>query len=105
MIRWPWVSRLALDMVIDERDRLREQNSELSDQLIRMTRRSNNMSEVTPKVDKPKGRDPIPPEVREVIDVWDSPATRSLMEARARQIYAEYKSWTVVADRLRAESS
>ncbi len=37
-MKWPWISRRAYDIVLDERDRLRAVNDQLTEHLVRMHR-------------------------------------------------------------------
>src|SRR3989304_2331887 len=42
-MHWPYVSRRAYDLLVDERDRLRARNDELTDHLVRLARTTNGL--------------------------------------------------------------
>jgi len=64
-MRWPWVSRLAYDLLVSERDSLRAQVAMLQADMIRVKRAEMGLRE-TPRVVKPEMQRPpeVPPEVR-----------------------------------------
>lgn len=92
MGRW-WVSRGAYDEVVGERNRLRQKNDELLDQLVRIARRREKLPEVTPQGKRKQLQEELPADVAAIRDLWDSPAHRTLAERRARQKFAETGSW------------
>lgn len=104
-MRWPWISRLAYDTLVDERDWLRAQNDELKDQIIRIARREHKMPEVGPKPDQRKGEEPIPGFVEDVIQQWDNPHHQEMARSRARQLKRELKTWEAVRDALLADAT
>lgn len=74
MAWWPWVSRRALDLALEERDRLVEQNAALTDALTRMSRFERGMSE-TPRPPRKKA-DPLPRWAHEYLLAFSDPAIR-----------------------------
>lgn len=98
MIRWPWVARSTLEEVRDERDRLREQNAELTDQLVRLTRVRNGRPE-TPKEPQGVDREPIPKELKELVMGFDSKATQVRLVKQLRRRHRNGEPW----DRLQEE--
>lgn len=96
-MKWPWVSRLALDLVLDERDRLREQNKMLTNTVVSLQRKSFGMKEEPPK--PTAARDPgwmteeIPPAIAELVGGWDSEAMRSAVEIDIRNARRQGTPW------------
>lgn len=90
-MRWPWVSRRAYDVVLDELKRLRDRNDRLTDVLERIARREQGMPEV-PR-DKRDPPEKIPHAVKEVIRLWGNPATQRMLEKRVREMRKDGKSW------------
>lgn len=75
-MNWPWVSRLAYELVVEERDRLRGQVDELLDHSARLSRRSLDMPEQPRGPNKRAERVVIPEEIEEIIAGFDSEAVR-----------------------------
>lgn len=99
MIRWPWVSRSTLEAVREERDRLREQNDELTDQLVRLTRVRNGRPET---VKEPSGPpEPIPGELKELIMGFDSKATQVRLVKQVRRAKANGRGWSEITEEFR----
>lgn len=92
MIWPPLVSARAYREVVAERDRLREQNDALTDQLVRIARRREGMSEMTPER-KQERRIEIPPDVQREIDAFESAAIRSQRKARVLAVYRQTGNW------------
>lgn len=103
-MKWPWVSRLAYEQVIGERDRLRDRNDELADQLVRIARREHKMPEVPRDKRESTKKDPLPPEIEEIASGWESPQTQAIVRQRARQLKNERGSWDAAAQALKMES-
>jgi len=90
-MRWPWVSRLAFDMACTERDRLREQNDQLTESLIRMERFKAGMAE-TPRPAK-RATEPMPRELFEYYKGWKNPSIRKDMIDRAIRRHSRGEAW------------
>lgn len=65
-MKWPWVSRLAYDLLVDERDRLRAQNDDLLQTLKGIRRVGAGLKETPRKPKEQVQREPIPREIREL---------------------------------------
>jgi hypothetical protein len=76
MIHWPWVSRRAYDEVCRQRDRLERECDTLIDQMVRIKRVSEGMTELTPQKRKP---DPVPETVTNLITGFQSGAVQAQM--------------------------
>lgn len=96
-VRWPWVSRSTLEEVRGERDRLREANDELRDQLIRLARVRNGRPE-TPHEPKEREQEPIPNELMELIEGFASKSTRVRLAAQVRRQRSTGRSWESITD-------
>lgn len=102
-MRSPWVSRLALDCVLAEADRLKQQNDrmvalveKLADQLLRVERFSRGMPE-QPKEAREPAR--IPPELLNMLAQVGDSRIRASMTRAAWQRYGVTGSWAdVIAD-------
>ena len=99
-MKWPWVSRLAYELVTDERDRLRAQVDGLLDQTARLARRSLNLPERPPALHEAKPIE-VPGEVEEIIERFASEAVRDALRAQciARMRSDRTETW----GRIRAE--
>ena len=80
-MRWPWVSRLAYEQVV-------EQNRELLDHLIRMDRTKKGRPE-QPVERRPPREDPVTQEMREAIEEFDNPAIKRQLMFEAKQALRE----------------
>lgn len=98
----PWVSRRAFEEVRSERDRLREQNDELTEQLVRLTRVRNGRPE---KVPEPKGNsnEPVPKKLREAIREFGSKGTQVRLLQQARREHARGRSWEDIYDDFQSQ--
>lgn len=99
-MRWPWVSRLAYELVLEERDRLRAQVDEILDLNARLSRRSLNL----PEQPRPPRPAPVPVEVpddiEELLEGFGSEAVRAGVRAQLlARMQDPRESW----DRLRSE--
>lgn len=100
MIRWPWVSRRAFDIVMDEYSRSRDENARLLEQIttlveqvVRIQRFSQGMSEA-PR--EPRKMEPMPTAVRESIMAVKDSRIRAMQTREAYRLYAERGSWGAV---------
>lgn len=87
-MRWPWVSRIAYDLLLDERDRLRAKNDNWEDHVRRVKRKEKGMTELP--AEKKVPLEPIPGEIERIIQKFGSEATRqgvrnNVLMARHRQ--------------------
>lgn len=99
-MRWPWCSRLALDCVLAENDRLRQQNERLAalvekvtDQLVRTERFSRGMPE-QPKEAREAAR--MPPELLTMLAQMGDSRIRAMATRSAWQKYGSHGSWEPV---------
>jgi len=98
-IRWPWVSRTAYDLVIEERDRLRLQNDEWLDHARRVQRRKSGMTELPPQPREPQ--QPIPSSLTYVIDKYESEHVRQNLRNSARIAHhREGRAWSEIQAEL-----
>ena len=98
-IRWPWVSRTAYDLVIEERDRLRAQNDEWLDHARRVSRREKGMTELPPQPRKPQ--EPIPSSLNYIIDKFGSEQVRQNLRNNARIAHHRGgKAWSEITAEL-----
>lgn len=82
-----------------ERDYLREQNAKLTEQIVRLERVREGLSEIPPQPRKPIP--PMPKELRLMIDqAVESPAMRDDLERRANRAYKQHGSWEPVMQEL-----
>lgn len=106
MIRWPWVSRLAYDQVRGERDRLLADVERLDarvaslvDQVVRIQRSTQGMTEV-PR--EQRQMQPMPSEIREIVMSAGDSRIRAMQIREAWRRYQEAGDWNVVmADMFR----
>lgn len=102
-MKWPWVSRLAYELLLDERDRLRTQNDELIDHRRRLERTSAGMRERPSDQKRPRDRsDTVPQVLRDLIAGYASPATRAVIYDEVRGAFAEGQDWDEITDRIQA---
>src|SRR3972149_6651908 len=85
-MHWPYVSRRAYDLLVDERDRLRARNDEVTDHLVRLARTTNGLRELKVEQSKP---DPMPQAVQDMVMAWGSGATRSDVLGRIWKMHRE----------------
>lgn len=100
-MKWPWVSRLAFELVADERDRLRLQNDQLIDATQRLSRRQLGMPE-TPKPGTPmppKEPPTIPAEIEEIISMFESEGVRVTLRQQCQARVIRGSTW----EQLRTE--
>jgi len=103
MIRWPWVSRLAFDAVVDERDRLREKNDQLIEHITRIARTEHGLTEV-PRPPRPS-HEPMPDKVKAYIDQWEGDRFRQELSRSAYRMHIkEGRSWAEIEQQLREDT-
>lgn len=96
-MRWPWVSRAAFEIVVEERNRLREREEALQEALIRLARKGSGMPE-EPRAQRKE--DPMPEDVRELVEMWDSQMTRDRLMEDAWKMYRRVGDWGPVREML-----
>lgn len=100
-MKWPWVSRLALELVREERDRLRLLNDKLIEATERLARRQAGMSELPRQPSPvPKKREPIPDRIEEVIGLFASEAVRVNLREQLHIRRAHGDSWEMLEQEL-----
>ena len=101
-MRWPWVTRMAFELVQEERDRLRQQCDRLLDQLTRIQRKDRGMSE-TPMEDGPGAgpvaTGPMPEEIQRFIMGFASEVTRSQLTEEVRLLRQDH-TWREIHAKL-----
>lgn len=100
-MRWPWVSRTAYDLLLNERDRLRVKNDTWEDHVKRVERKDRGMTELPTKKKEPM--EPIPSDLAYVIDKFASETTRQSLRNQARIARTrEGKAWSEIKAQLEA---
>ena len=98
----PWVSRLAFDLVSQERDRLVEQNAALTDALTRVKRFETGMTE-TPRPPR-RVIEPMPERLADHLAAGSNPGIRRMRRSHYMQRVARGETWEEVeADVLAAQ--
>jgi hypothetical protein len=97
MARWPWVSRLAWDLVVEELRRVREQNDRLVEHITRMDRVEHGLGEHPVKV---RTLEPMPKEVYEKIREYESSQVRAQVEREAQALHRQGVAWQEILERL-----
>ena len=93
-LRFPWVSRLAFDVVVDECERLRSQNGTLVEALTRLRRAETGLSE-TPKAPRAMV-EPIPADVLEYCNAFLNPSIRKQNRDTVIRRRASGESWAAI---------
>jgi hypothetical protein len=93
-VRWPWVSRAAFDVVVDERDRLRGQVEKLQEHVIRMDRVEHGTSEV-PREPRP-AMEPMPKELLEYCNSYGDARIRKTMRDAAFKQHRQGVPWSQI---------
>lgn len=78
-MKWPWVSRLAFDVIAGERDRLASQVDRLTDHLTRRDRVEAGLPETPPK---PKKQLRVPPDIEAMIRQFGSQVTQDQLRRK-----------------------
>lgn len=88
-------------MVIDERDRLREQNNNLTDAIVRMQRRERGMAEV-PR--EPRAQPlPMPRELADHIAGYATPSIRKMLRDQAyKRHHVHGEPWDIIVTEMLA---
>lgn len=98
-MRLPWISRLAYEAVLSERDRLREQVDDLLEHLQRVDRVEHGMSEL-PRQPRPE-IEPIPGKLDAYIEGFEAPPqVKAEMRREARRRRAKGQSWDGIAKQV-----
>lgn len=97
-MRWPLVSRRAFDVLLDERDRLRVVNDELTSHLVRMHRVEHGVAE-TPRKLKP------PPEAmpRSLVEYFNGLENRSMAKHlcdQAKKNHVKGEPWSSIQGKI-----
>lgn len=108
-MKWPWVSRLAYDAVVSERDHLRIQLNQMAldrasvvAQLTRISRREAGLPEIPREARPPLT--PMPPELVEYIRGFAGQSLQKTMRDQAYIRNAKGESWeSIMADVMREE--
>ena len=108
-MKWPWVSRLAYENMVSERDHLRMQLSQMAldrasvvAQLTRISRREAGLPETPKEARKPM--EPMPPALAEYIRGFAGQSLQKSMRDQAYIRCAKGESWdSIMADVMREE--
>lgn len=97
-MRLPWVSRLAYELVLDERNRLRAQNDSLVDALGRIGRAKSGLPESVRPAPEPQAQRPVelPDSIEVLIQGFASEAIRDSLREQARMLYAAGNPWSSI---------
>jgi len=98
-MRLPWVGRTAFNLLIDERDRLREQNDQLLDSVTRVKRKEAGMPES--HVRKRDLDEDLPPEVFRFIRGCESEVMQAAVEEDVRRARKSGTSWAEIVEILK----
>lgn len=90
-MRWPWVARGTLEAVEAERDRLVEMVDRLMGHRVALERKDAGLRDASRVPD-----DPMPRDVVELIEQWDSGATREKLMQEAWTLYRKGRDWGAV---------
>jgi hypothetical protein len=102
-MKWPWVSRRAFDMVVEERDRLRVMNDQLMDHVKRINRVEHGLGEL-PRA-KREPIETMPKQLRDYIDGFASAPLRVELRDLAFQRRIDGESWEeIIATLMQGES-
>ena len=102
-MKWPWVSRSAYDLLMEERDRLREQNDELLGTYTRIQRVRSGLRE-TPKPQPRKVEtEKIPAEIEEIVRGFSSFAHRTNIRDQIRGMRANGTPFSEIEKALKAQ--
>jgi len=93
-MKWPWVSRRAYDLVVEERDYLRQQVERLQEHHQRIDRIEHGVAEV-PRRERPPMQ-PIPKSFLDKLNAWASPAICKANRDAAFRRHAQGVSWDVI---------
>lgn len=95
----PWVSRTAYELLLDERDRLRDKCDAWEDYTRRVTRSKQGMAELPAERRQPQ--EPLPSSLNHIIDKYDSEYTRQGLRNSARLAHhREGKAWSEIQAEL-----
>jgi len=92
----PWVSRLAFDQVVDERDRLRTRVDKLTDDLTRVGRAKQGLRETPKPVKKREKPEPMPPGIVDLISGFSMQAVRTNLERECRAMRMDGTPWSEI---------
>lgn len=99
-MKWPWVSRVALDMALDENTRLRAQNDKLLDTVITLQRKSFGMKELAPTMpdmvqhqDSGWMTEEVPDNIVEIVEGFESSAIKDAIMLDIRNARRQGTPW------------
>ena len=93
------MSRTAYELLLDERDRLRDKNDAWEDHIRRVARSEQGLTELPAGRKRPP--EPMPPALNYVIDKFDSEHTRQGLRNSARLAHhREGKAWSEIQAEL-----
>lgn len=100
-MRWPWVSRLAYEAVVSERDHLRAETTRLTEAMTRISRREVGLPE-TPK--EPRApMTPMPKELADYIRGFAGQSIQKSMRDTAYRMAAAGRPWPEIQALTMAE--
>ncbi len=100
-MRWPLVSRRAYDVLLDERDRLRAANDQLTEHLVRMHRVEHGVAE-TPRAPRP----PVEEMPKSLVDYFDGLGNTAMarqLKREAANLHTRGESWPSIQGRILEE--
>lgn len=96
VIRWPWVSRRAYDLALRQ---LADKDMQIA-QLLRMHRGAAGLPEVPVERKEKPTAEPIPTEIRQVIDGFESDEFRAALYQEVRAAREQNVPWEQIYDRI-----
>ena len=100
-MRWPWVSRAAFDLLLDERNRLRKQNDDMLDSVTRVRRKEAGMPES--HVRNRELEEDLPPEVFRYIRGFESEVMQANVEEDVRRARKAGTTWEGIIEILQSD--
>lgn len=100
-MKWPWVSRLAFELLERENERLNARLDQLIDHRKRLERVGSGIRE-EPASARRKRSDQIPQELRDLIAGYESSAVQAVIYDEVRGAFAEGQDWDEITARIRA---
>ena len=97
-LQWPWVSRRAYDVLLDERDRLRAVNDQLTEHLTRMHRVEHGVAE-TPRAPKAKVEE-MPKSLDDYFNGLGNPSMAKQLRREATSLHRAGEPWTSIQGRI-----
>jgi hypothetical protein len=102
-MKWPWVSRLAFDLALQQLLRTEKQVDALQDALLRVSRKQAGMGEQPRRGQEAPAQEDLPPEVVALIRGFDSEAIQAAVEDDVRRARKAGTPWTEIVRLLETD--